>query len=99
MINILPHNFDYVVFFFSLFVLSTQQSQLLYLLLMDSSAFHGIDHGGVDVGVAEDRGEADDVLLDGVKSAREKVAEVMREDLACRNARFDTELFHIRPDI
>ena len=49
MTNTLPHNFDYVVFFFSLFILSTQQSELLDLLLMNSSAFHSVDHGGVDV--------------------------------------------------
>lgn len=37
--------------------------------------------------------------MDGVKSACEKVAEVMGEYLACRDAGFCAELFHIRPDI
>ena len=37
--------------------------------------------------------------MDAVKCAREKVAEVVRENLTCRDAGICAELLHIRPDI
>ena len=75
-------------FFCACLQLTSHKIQAVDALAVDVAAFHGVNAGGVDGGVSEDVGKAHDVLVDGIKRAREKVAQVMRKHLTSRHVRF-----------
>ena len=55
---------------------------------------HGIDAGRVDVGVAQDVGETDDVFFPLVVGNGKEVAEVVEEDPGGRDIRVSGEVLH-----
>ena len=66
---------------------------------MFGAAFEGIDAGGVDAGVAEQVGEAQEVFFGGVKGAGKKMAQVVGKDFFRCNAGLAAEVFHGAPDV
>lgn len=52
-----------------------------------------------DARMAQNIRELDDVLVRAVKRRREQVAEVVREDLPCVDARAGAQLLHLRPNL
>lgn len=83
----LPHNANYVVIFCPHFGLTSHEVQAIDLLAVDVAALHGIDARGVNGGVPENVREAHDVLVDRIIRAREKVAQIVRKDLALLDTR------------
>ena len=65
---------------------------------MAAAGFHGVDPRGIDAAMAQQIGQTDDVLFDGVKDLGEKVPEIMGEYLAPLHARRLTEGLHAGPD-
>lgn len=63
------------------------------------AAFEGVDAGGVDAGVAEQVGEAQEVFFGGIEGAGKKMAQVVRKDFFRCNAGLAAEGFHGAPDV
>ena len=66
---------------------------------MAAAGFHGVDPRGIDAAMAQQIGQTDDVLFDGVKDLGEKVPEIMGEYLAPRHVGFFAQPLHHTPDI
>ena len=49
--------------------------------------------------MAQNIREHDDVLVRAVKRRREQVAQIVRENFPCVDARADAQLFHFRPNL
>ena len=54
-----------------------------------------VDSRRFDARVAENVRKLDDVLVCAIKRRREQVAEVVREDLPCVDARAGSQFFHL----
>ena len=52
-----------------------------------------------DARIAQNIRELDDVLVRAVKRRREQVAEVVRENFPCVDARAGAQLLHLRPNL
>ena len=52
-----------------------------------------------DARMPENIRQLDDVLVCAIKRRREQMAEVVREDLPCVDARAGSQLFHFRPNL
>ena len=66
---------------------------------MDISAFHGIDPGGVDTGMAQDVRQSDDILFQTVISPGKQMPQIMRKYLFSAHLGGVAEFFHFCPDV
>ena len=58
-----------------------------------------VDSRRFDARMGQNIRELDDVLVCAIKRRREQMAEVVREDLPCVDARAGSQLFHFRPNL
>ena len=70
------------LFFCPHFVLTSHQAKAVGATAVNLTALHCVNARGVDAGMTQHVGKSHDVLVDGVKRAREKVAQIMRKHLA-----------------
>ena len=99
----LPHNSDYVFFYFragfGIAFSISQKSQPLHLPAAYSPGFHGINARRIHRGMSEQIGKAHNILFNRIKCPREKVAEIVRKYLCPVHICTLAERFHHLPYI
>jgi len=66
---------------------------------MDGAAFHGVDSGGIDAGMAQNVRQADDILFQTVKGPGEQMPQIVRKYLFSAYPCGTAEFFHFCPDV
>lgn len=92
--KVLPHNADYVVFFFL-----NYKSQVFNFTAVLSTSGHDIDSGSVDTTVSQDIRQLGNILFDAVKSPSEQFPQIVRKHLGRLHSSVLAQLLHRCPDI
>lgn len=66
---------------------------------MTVAGFHGVDSRGIDTAVAQQVGQTDNILFNGVIRLGKEVPEIMREHFAPRHAGLFTQSLHHAPNV